>query len=160
MTINNPLLSTSSFALQQKIEPTVIVPIESGFHENSVIYCISYLRERGTRVWLVSSKNCTVRSRHGLTVQVDKRIRELGQPHHATQILLTGGEYSLQSVLNSADMRTLLAQGNKLGNRISATEDVQAVVEESGLMTSLQQLTWRVQNGESLPDFINQVGVM
>lgn len=144
--------------IEKRSEPTVIIPIASGFDEVSVVDCVSHLRRRGVRVQLVSVGGHNVRSRHGLTLHADKRVHELKQPHASSRILLTGGDVSLRAVLHSVEMLMLIADTGQLGGELVATTDSQATIEESGILTTLGHLSWRIQADESLSDFLRQIG--
>lgn len=137
----------------------VVVPIAAGFDEESVVHCVSQLRRRGIRVWLAGVGGRELRSQHGLSVRVDKQVRELGAPHAESLILLTGGSYSLHTVLNSAEMLAFLDSAGRAGSEIVTMGDCYDTVEEAGVMTAFSNLRWRVQTGETLPEFLSQVGV-
>ncbi len=141
-------------------EPTVIVPVASGFDEELTVLCVSKLRSQDKRVWLASETGGNVRGRYGLTIAVDKRIDNLRGLHSASKVLLTGGKRSLHAVLRLESMRTLLAQLAAVGGTVITTREAVATVDASGLMKSLQHLSWHSQDWESLPELIDQVGMM
>ncbi len=161
MYVEQSVLLTQPKAISRsRGEPNIIVPVASGFDEDRIVFCVSKLRSQGIRVWLASESGQSVRSRYGLTIQVDKRMRDFRGLHSASKVLLTGGPRSLHKVLSSEDMRSLLAQLASAGGEVITTRDADEAVEASGLIRSLQHVTWRSQDWECLPEFITHVGVM
>ena len=146
------MLSTNQLSNQ-----SVIVLISGGFEEESVVYCVSQMREQGIGVALVSLEAGLTRSWHGLSIRPDYRISQIVPFTKPRLVVLPGGNDCVNDFAGSPQVHELIENTTSEGGAVAITKTAEPLTNFNGLLKSVDRHQLLTQGNNELPEFVSQL---
>ena len=142
---------------QASSQNQTLILIAPGFREESVVQCLSQMREAGLAVSLVGLSAGLIRSLHGVVMLPDCSLEQLSPLGSPQLVIVPGGKQSVSALLADPRVHKLLDDTLENGGFVAATTTAQIVLAEANYPKSGREAHFLTQEGLEMGEYVKQL---
>lgn len=134
-----------------------LILIAAGFCEQSVVQCLSQMREAGLAVSLIGLSAGLIRSLHGVVILPDYSLEQLSPVGSPRLVIVPGSKQSVSALLADPRVHKLLHDTLEHGGFVAATTAAQIVLAEASIANSGTEANFLRQEGLEMGEYVKQL---